>query len=348
MHDCSQTTKMKKSLLLILVAGILLFNSCSSSKSVTPTQPMTPSVTEQLASDADKDGIVDSMEDELIRKFAPIVRLHPDEQYLPADISWFLKRVKMSFDVRWSPDHQLLEKGEVNVSSLLNQTYKDQVSGLSIQPTNFFLEQTDINNGDSLDDFRNETRKGNSSSDWICYTHVRFAPSNHAGMYDIQYIFFYAYNGDMTWGIVESAHEADFEHITVRVDINLQTIHEIYYAAHDNEGKWYSKQTSQDTNNGYSIITNGRPIVYSGLDSHASYPWTGKWERDNLPDDYTATNGLEWDCLNRVVNLGERNCPTQDMQWIQYSGHWGEIGQFSWTTGPHSPTYQSWWDYDPN
>jgi hypothetical protein len=347
---------LKIPLLYILVLSVFLLNSCGSSAvteqplSNTDEDGIADSVEDEFMQipDSDKDGIADSIENELIQKFAPIVRLHSDEQYLPADVSWYIKRVKICFDVNWGIDKTFLGKGEVSISGLLNQTYKGQFSGLNIQPTDFFLEQTDIDNGDLLDNFRNETRRGCSSSDWICYAHVRRAPGDYEGMYDVQYIFFYAYNGDMTWGAIESAHEADFEHITVRVEGNLNDIHGIYYAAHDGEGKWYLKQSSQGVNDGYSVTVDGHPIVYSGLNSHASYPWVGQWERNNLPDDYTDVNGLEWDCLNRINNIGEKSVPNPNMEWIQYSGRWGEIGQFSWTTGPYGPAYQSWWDSDPN
>jgi hypothetical protein len=334
--------------LILLFFTLFIPTGCNHQVTNTVSTIPTTTAVQSSPNDIDNDGITDSVEDELIRKFAPVVKLHPSEQYLPAETSWYIMRIKMSFDVRLGPDPQLLKKGEVSIGSLLNQTYHEQTSGLSTTATNFFLEQTDINNGDSLDNYRKETRKGKEPSDWICYTHVRFAPSDHAGMYDIQYIFFYAYNGDMAWGPIESAHEADFEHITVRVENNLNDIHAIYYAAHDGEGKWYARQTSPGLNDGYSLTANGRPIVYSGLDSHASYPWATQWKRTEKPDDYTADNGREWDCSSRVVNLGEKSFPRQDMKWIQYSGHWGEIGQFSWTTGPYGPAYQSWWNSDPN
>jgi hypothetical protein len=346
---------MKRSLALILVVAIVLFAGCGTPKageqpvqnSGTAVHVLDTSATTGLTTpDFDSDGISDAVEDELMMRFAPVVRLHPEEKYLPADISWFVTRVKMCVDVRLRPDQKFLKLGEVTISSLLSQTYKSQTSGLSAEPTDFFLEQTDIKNGDSFDDFRKETRVGNSPSDWICYAHIRYAPSDYQGMYDVQYIFFYAYNGDMAWGPVESAHEADFEHITVRVESDLSSIHEIYYAAHDAEGKWYMKQISQSVNDGYSTTTDGRPIVYSGLDSHASYPWACQWKRTRMPDDYTSENGPEWDCLNRIINVGEKANPNPNTMWIQYSGHWGEIGQFSWTTGPYGPAYQSWWNSD--
>ena len=305
-------------------------------------QPSIPNI------DADADGIVDSLEEEIINRYAPLVKLHPDEQYLPADITWFLTMVKMSFDVRLGIDPQILQPHAVTSTNLLCQTNGGQVSGLCASPTNFFLEQTDASGKDSLDTYRKQTRTGNERNDWVCYAHVRFAPGKYQGTYDIQYIFFYAYNGDMAWGPVESAHEADFEHITVRLDADLKTILGIYYSAHDGEGKWYSQPSSPDVKDGYSITADGHPIVFSGLDSHASYPWSGQWKRSGKPDDFTKDGGLEWDCRTKVVNLGEKAFPREGMEWLQYSGRWGEIGQFSWTCGPYGPAYQDWWNADPD
>jgi hypothetical protein len=34
------------------------------------------------------------------------------------------------------------------------------------------------------------------------------------------------------------------------------------------------------------------------------------------------------------------------MQWIQYTGHWGEIGELDFTTGPHGPAIQDSWTED--
>jgi hypothetical protein len=297
--------------------------------------------------DKDNDGIADSVEEQLIQRFAPVVKLHFDAQYMPASIPWYLARVRMRFDISYRPDEQLLEKGSVNLGSLISQTCKDQMSGLAADPSDFFLEQTDASGGDILDEYREETQKGTGPDSWVCYAHVRLAPANiQKGMYDVQYIFFYAYNGDMVQGPIETAHEADFEHITVRVEEDLNTIYKIYYSAHDNEGRWYDQQTSAGIQNGYSLNEAGRPIVYSAINSHASYPWAGQWARGGieLPDDETSDGGFEWDCQNNVVNLGEKDYPREGMQWIQYSGRWGEIGEMSWTTGPYGPAYQSWWN----
>ena len=297
--------------------------------------------------DEDHDGISDDVESELIQYFAPIVRLHPDEKYQPSNINWYLTRVRMAFNVRLWFDNQILEWGKVNLSTLNSQFNSEQSSGLMENPTAFFLEQIDKNGGDNLDDYREKTREGPGPSDWVCYAHMRPVQKDlDPPMYDIQYIFFYGYNGDIGWGFIESGHEADFEHITVRIEGDLKTVKQIYFSAHGGEGKWYQKKSSGLTE-GYTLAYDGRPIVYSAKYSHACYPWAEKWDRRRNFDDFTKDGGLEWNCKSSVVNLGEKLYPNQNMQWIQYSGHWGEIGEAGWTTSPVGPAYQDWWNEDP-
>jgi hypothetical protein len=316
-------------------------------EAIIPEETSSEQASTVTCTDIDHDGISDEVEDQLISKFAPIVKFHSDEQYLLANIPWYLNRVRMRYDVSFGFDAQLLDHGEINISNLTSQECKGQFSGLSVEGTNFFLEQTDTSGGDDLDSYRLSTRNGSEIAEWVCYAHVRPAStSDNFEMYDIQYIFFYAYNGDLLVSVAESAHEADFEHITVRVKDDLSTIDKIFYAAHDIEGRWYEYRSSPEADNGYELSDDGRPIVYSSLNSHASYPWADIWDRDNLPDDITGEGGIVWDTVGKVINAGEKQYPMQNNDWIQYSGRWGEIGETGFTTGPFGPAYQGWWNTD--
>lgn len=329
---------------LIMVGVISLYSGCQPDNA-SPSGWTTSHVvtTTGVIGDLDRDGLDDAVEDRLMVQFAPVVNFHPDERYLPANVPWYLKRVRLRLDVNLGFDRSFLGIGEIDNSSLISQHDKDQSSGLSASPTGFFLEQTDVNGGDSLDVFRTATRYGPGSPGWVCYAHVRPLSS---GACDIQSIFFYAYNGDLLAGTMDSAHEADMEHITVRVKEDFVTIEKVYYAAHDGEGKWYFP--SSDNNTGYSVTSAGRPVVYSALDSHASYPTAGVIDRGiYLPSDKTGNGGLVWDCRTNVVNLGEKAYPRPGQEWLHYSGHWGEIGEVGYTKGPYGPAYQEWWDGDP-
>ena len=52
-----------------------------------PTSPTNLPVTAPATGvDYDRDGIYDNIEEELAQRFAPVVKLHPDDNYRPANI----------------------------------------------------------------------------------------------------------------------------------------------------------------------------------------------------------------------------------------------------------------------
>jgi hypothetical protein len=344
MTSCSLFSVSRHFQILLFLIFVIMFISGCQPDTTGPSGWTTsnPIFTTDAVADLDRDGLSDALEDRLMLQFAPEVRFHPGERYLPVNVAWYLDRVRLRFDVNLGFDHSYLDIGKVSNSSLISQSDGSQSSGLSDAPSSFFLEQTDANGGDSLDAFRAATRQGPGSAGWICYAHVRPVSS---GTCDIQYIFFYAYNGDLMSGTLDSAHEADMEHITVRVIDGYSSIGRVYYAAHDGEGKWYLPPSGDVA--GYPVTSDGRPVVYSALDSHASYPVAGNIDRGYLPSDKTAEGGLFWDCRSSVVNLGEKTWPRSGMEWLQYSGRWGEVGEVGFTKGPYGPAYQAWWDGDP-
>ena len=125
----SKTSAVSPSISPSITSSIISPSSTKTSPTTSPTQTTAlPTASSTTATDFDKDGISDAVEDELIRKFAPVVRLHKDEQYLPANVPWYLERVRLRFDVRLGFDDQLLDKGKVNLTSLISQKDQDQVS----------------------------------------------------------------------------------------------------------------------------------------------------------------------------------------------------------------------------
>jgi hypothetical protein len=250
----------------------------------------------------------------LARRFAPVVYLHPDDQFRPASVEWYLRRVQMRFAVRGGGDAQILGKGQVTATALVSQSHNGQRSG-SGYPSEFFLQ---IPN----DDQEEETRRG-SLANAPCYSHVT---STRRGK-EIQYWFFYPYSGNIA-DVGNFAHEGDWEHITVRLAQGNTSISEVYYAAHEG-GAWHPARRA---------VNRGRPVVYSALHSHASYPTVGEQPRRGiLPNDVTAA-GPGWDCANRLVHL---DVPRP--AWLRYSGRWGEIGNLDFTTGPRGPAFHGSW-----
>jgi hypothetical protein len=217
----------------------------------------------------------------------------------------------------------------VTVDNLYRQHRQGKSSG-SPTRTNFFLQIP--NDGDEK-----TTRRGRLASA-ICYAHIQPVPRQKN--WDIIYLFFYPYNSSIS-KVGKFEHEGDWEHIRVRVDADGTKILKVFFAAHDKEGKWY-RHKSLDPVKGFSKLGN-HPIVYSALHSHASYPRAGKQNRRDLPDDHTERGRGPWNTWLRVGDVGDRLHPLNGQDWLRYSGRWGEIGLWGFTTGPFGPAFKNWW-----
>ena len=163
-------------------------------------------------------------------------------------------------------------------------------------------------------------------------------------MVDITYLLFYAYNGDVIepiHGVHVGRHEADWERMTVRVDLDLDgssRIHSMHYAGHGG-GEWVYPIPACTDPEGPC----GPPVIYVARYTHAAYPdngldgehpreipekvelfcklasapfaWWNIWgalalyhicDVAELPADRTSTSGLHVQTADRVVNVGER------------------------------------------
>lgn len=290
------------------------------------------------AEDADGDGLDDAFENELMRRFAPVVRLHPIDEFRPASVEWYLQRVHMRFYhvapcqdcpeeeegiLGWSST-ELLTKAHPVKNDACKHNYDNMKHSKNTSPepsdvTHFFLEIPH-------DDNWFTTPLGDLSAA-VCYAHVR-AAVRHPTMFDVQYWFFYPYNGAVPF----KPHEGDWEHITVRIGPDGRTIHRIFYDAHNTNGQWFSP--------GEFSLTNGRPVVYSAFHSHASYPAAGRWTTGT---DETQDGGPVWDCADRVVNMGEGAAPNPGCEWLWYTGRWGEYKPFE---GPEGPAFKAKWNLE--
>ena len=281
--------------------------------------------------DADQDGLDDGWEQTLAARFAPQIRLAPSSQdwTRPANVDWYLLRVSMRFNHAHCPDHQVLALGAGTQSNLASQTHPTDNFWCSHTSTiessggahpEFFLQPSDT-----------ATHNGSSNpADWRVYAHVK--PSTQVtGGVDIQYWFFYAY--DFT--SVGANHEADWEHVTITADAagNFATA---WYAQHDGGTRYAAAALTW--------MGGTHPVVYSAVGTHASYPSAGSFfVSESGLYDYTYDGGPQWDAGANLINVGEKGYPLGGQRFIQYGGRWGEIGNFSFTTGPITPSYQPTW-----
>ncbi len=284
-------------------------------------------------------------------RYAPLVRFHPEEPYFPSSVPWYLKRTELWHKA--SPMHarrattfmQMLKKGQVNPTSLISQRVKRDRS--DTKPGAKFRKGTRGSFCLNVPDGQAEARTylGHLKTA-KCYVHLQ--PGKQAGRWWLAYLFFYPYNGAMT-PLFDSSHEGDWEHIRVEVDKQGSKVDRIYMAAHDAEGKWFRRYSTVAPNKvGYRLFNQTtHPIVYSALNSHATYATAGGIDRKSLPDDHTG-RGLEWQTWDSLEVLGDWANPPSGQEWLKYSGRWGQQwGRLSHsvasTYGPSGPAFKDWW-----
>ena len=285
------------------------------------------------------------------RLVAPVLRLHPQDHYLPAPVEFFLPRVELGIWDRPSGDFDrvlgAVRVGQVSFEALLGQERLSQPSMSSVlgvkRRTDWRLyiygarKPSNVSTS-NWDKFCEETRRGQIDSA-ACYVHIR-RPVDDSGALDIQYWLFYPYNGRMGSPPFTAEHEGDWEHVTIRVTDEGQPF-KAYYSAHDGEGNWYRLGQGSTV----TLVGGSHALVYSARHSHASYPVPGVIVREgsviSLPDDVTSDGGPEIDISQRLRLVALADITVLGQSWVRFSGSWGRA------SSPYGPAFQSSWYAEP-
>jgi hypothetical protein len=176
------------------------------------------------------------------------------------------------------------------------------------------------------------------AADWTVYGHVYRADD---GGVLVQYWFFYAFNKFHGFG----DHEADWEHVTVRIGADGRPLG-AWYAHHDDNApgawvpwRWLSREGTH-------------PVVLSAEGTHASYA-----RRSDVPfyDSTCSSARVEeagaggcrvwrtWSgTTGGVRDLGTRDAP--GTAYLLWPGRWGaEAGLDDDGAGPPGPAFQPGW-----
>lgn len=255
----------------------------------------------------------------IIEKVAPILYFHPDEKYLMTSVDWFVQRALL---------HNIAENTDKPVS----------LNTLPVGQENENKYQLKL---------KNPADRNGDFSQAKTYVHAKLIDDTTL---DLQFWFFYAYNGPGTARIKLlfintgsdahsgnssltplGEHEGDWEHITVRVNTSTHEIQKIYFSQHSG-GQWCSGKDIE--------LENGQPIVYSSLNGHASYPHIGSnySEHHKYPDpailaslEFFLVNdtqkGLQLNCQNHyelvsAMFLPENERPVEP-DWLNFLNRWG-------------------------
>jgi hypothetical protein len=295
----------------------------------------------------------------LIEYWAPEMWLDHDEDNFPSTVELYLQAVSLW---RRSPKQQLAPTGLTNqileVFSANNQTADDEL-------------YLDDGGGTA---YRAGQDPRTHDPPPPVYAHVRRYPNT---LIDIQYWFFYPYNGPA--GIGVGAHPGDWEHVTVRVDRNTDTrflprgrLVGVLFSAHDHEETWTQHpQLAAGANSATGI----HPVAYVAHHSHANYGNNGQTyfieggrrityfngagrhvRRGALPDDWTSTSGVHWQTWRNVIEFAWSARPSTPLpvpticgqDWCRFTGRWGPTLSAT-AKSPTGPAMKaSYKDGDPN
>ena len=279
----------------------------------------------------------------LIRKFAPKVFLHPYDKSHPDSVEGYFKKV------------YLMNQGGVPLATTVTaatlQQYNDPNNYLVFADGQFPTASNNFETGAAI---VSGGQQGVGTTNAPVYVKT-FRTSQHI---DIKYIFFYSFQMYQTFrvGVLSGfstkkrnfewsrfgRHEADWEHITVRLDPSGQRMLGTFYSQHHGS-VWVAQPP---------LVDGTHPVVLSALNSHACY-----WAEDTFATgdiikppglvpigwlkaaDTTTVDGLvAYDMSPRpfnVVQWAPYNNPNNPNQlvildnntaadaWLDFKGCWG-------------------------
>lgn len=255
--------------------------------------------------------IGDAREDALLRRFAPVVLLHPSEPARPCSARWLLARSVIEPPGR-TP--RVLAADVLGALASVASPAEDPRARLRPVPS--------------------ALAGAADPRDWHVYGHAYRA---RGGGVMLQYWFLYAMNA--AYGLFD--HQGDWEHVTVRLGDDLRPEGAYYARHHDSApGPWFPWS---------ALAREGdHPVVLSARGTHASYASPGDapiWDRvcgTRDPARAAAEGCTVW--RTHVVNMGERATPR--VGFLDWPGRWGATGRFgedSADAAPPGPAFQAGW-----
>lgn len=137
----------------------------------------------------------------------------------------------------------------------------------------------------------------------------------------LTYMFSFGFNGNypVLFGLFPTgAHWADFEHLTIELDLSGTTIQRVYFGAHSTEnGKWMNPDKI--------LYHDGRVLMFTARGSHAMYYWNRFYIRFGGFANDLVSEGKLWDS-NDVILLydpSEVDFDPATMGFLTFGGSWG-------------------------
>lgn len=268
----------------------------------------------------------------LALKHAPIVRLHSSDRFRPMSPGAFIadSRLRM-YDRRQQghmPLHPILNVSTrewtkpLAVRALMGQDYvglpPSLLGTLALREDGTNRRPFDGRAGNEGNIFIEHLRKkpkGEPNPSGIVPTYY-YWKSIGSGEQLLTYWFFYGYSRYQAVPLF--GHQGDWEHVSMVLD-GSGRVRGAYFAAHGRP-----RRVGVDDLETYE----GRTVVYSARESHASYPTAGEHGHGDETDD-----GPTWETWRCLESLSVQ-------AWRRFAGAWGGVGTLAATTGPLGPWYK--------
>ena len=165
------------------------------------------------------------MNSDIVKKYIPTFIFHKDEKYYPVTLPNYVKNCQLFYDKELVADY-----GEVNLGNIHKFTYK--------LPDGTISKSTDTINNKWRLNVKSKSYPGTSPElldnvPIYCY----FKEVYHQGVcyYEINYMVVYMYNGSYKIYCTKykaGEHQADIEHVTVRLYKDTLKFKDMYFARH--------------------------------------------------------------------------------------------------------------------
>jgi hypothetical protein len=267
-----------------------------------------------------------------ITMFTPKFVFDKDEKYWPCNVETYIKYCSLwrkSSDGKG--DTLCIAEGKVTVDDLA-KTGDDKDSG-----NKYYLNINEKFWGGERENLDNVP----------VFTHVR----DQFGYIEVIYFIFFAYNGnlDVAGCFKAGAHQADIEHVTMRIDRTTKKLLGVYYSAHATvDGAWVTGKDIKfdDGKDGKDGVSH--PLVYVAKNSHAMYSAPGTWARFCCFANDSITVDTEHTPTSWIPQVFVKADTVSDAPVLRYKGNWGNDGvsnfpdKISFSTG-EVLTSNTWW-----
>mmetsp|Transcript_12871 Transcript_12871/g.36420 ORF Transcript_12871/g.36420 Transcript_12871/m.36420 type:complete len:493 (+) Transcript_12871:178-1656(+) len=283
------------------------------------------------------------LQKESLEHFCPLIYVHSEEEFPPCSIDFYLKGVKMVYKKKLKGTFgrkkiecvDVLEVGKCNRDTISNVKFDgDRIPCSKFEDLQYKCPRVQLKIVDERVKYGEvEMVNGKKVIRAPLYGHFALPKVDDEGVesppyFDLVYTIFNGYNGAcMNDPGFIGIHEADWEHITIRVTPDLKRIIAVKFKAHrerDIFTRWHFRPSSEVADEiEYEVDRpSGRVVAYSAKSGHGFYAHAGKHSYGFVRGADLCDKGILWDPIkdSRVEVFGFED------SWTYYCGKWGDKG----------------------